>query len=93
VSSSAPRYVRTHDVLTREVETAILLLRPKGGDVLSLSGAGTAIWDLLRRPMTLDDLVHSLAERYHVAPEDIVNDVRDTVDSLLEQALLRRAAA
>lgn len=93
MSSPVPRYVRRHDVLTREVETAVLLLRPGGGDVLSLSGAGTAIWDLLRRPMTLDDLVHTLAERYHVAPEDIVHEVRSTVDSLVEQALLRQAAA
>lgn len=86
------RYVRSDAVLTREVETAVLLLRPEGGDVLSLSGAGTTIWELLRRPMTLDELVQQLVERYHVAPADIADDVRETVGSLLEQSLLRAAA-
>lgn len=86
------RYVRSDAVLTREVETAVLLLRPGGGDVLSLSGAGTTIWELLRRPMSFDELVQQLAERFHVSPTEIADDVRSTVDSLLDQAMLRAAA-
>ena len=89
----APRFVRNEAVLTREVETAVLLLGPRGGDVLSLSGAGTAIWELLRSPKTLEELVEELAERYHVTSADIAEDVRGIVDALLDQALLRRSAA
>lgn len=93
MTNATPRYVRTDAVLTREVETAVLLLRPDGGEVLSLSGSGTAIWELLRRPMTMEELVQKLAERYHVAPDRIAEDVRGTVHSLLDRSLLRQAAA
>jgi homoserine kinase len=89
----APRYVRSDAVLSREVEAALLLLAPGGDGVVSLSGAGPTIWRMLREPLTVADLVHALAERFAVPPEDIVDDVTRTVTSLQAAHVIRSAAA
>ncbi|MGH8892186.1 MAG: PqqD family protein [Actinomycetes bacterium] len=85
-------FVRAEAVLTRDVETALLLRSPRSPGVVSLSGSGPHIWHLLRAPVTVDELVTRLAEQFHVPAETIADDVHRTVQALVEARVVRRAA-
>lgn len=86
-------FVQRESVLTREVDAALLLLAPGSEGVISLSGAGPAIWSLLREPRSVEDLVKRLAARFGVEPRDIETDVHGTVESLLAARVIRAEAA
>jgi hypothetical protein len=93
VTRSQGTFVRSDVVLTREVENALLLLAPHAGGVVSLSGSGPEIWRLLRSPLSCEELVRRLADRFEVSPHDISEDVHRTLEALLEARVIRRGAA
>ena len=89
----AARYVRSDAVLSRDVESALLLLAPGRSGVVALSGSGPVIWSLLRTPTSFDDLVAELVQRFSLPADDIADDVRRTLEELLAAHVLRRNAA
>lgn len=87
-------FVRSEDVLTRSVEDSVLLLRPDGsGRVVSLSGSGPEIWRLLSQPLSVEELVARLAERFGVPTSSIDGDVRRTLTALVEANVIVRRVA
>lgn len=87
------RFVQAGSLLTRDLQNAILV-RARGGDgVHSLTGAGTEIWRLLASPVTLDELLVALAERFGVEPTHIGDDVSRILDELVRARLVDRRAA
>jgi hypothetical protein len=56
-----------------------------------LNDVGTAIWERLERPSTLDELYGALEGQFDGAPPTWRDDVRAFVEALLERDLLRRA--
>jgi hypothetical protein len=56
-----------------------------------LNDVGTAIWERLERPSTLDELYGALEGQLDGAPPTWRDDVRAFVEALLERDLLRRA--
>ena len=88
-----PAFVRSDDVLTRELADALLLLSPGSGGVVSLTGAGPDIWAMLGSPLTVGTLVGRLADKYGVSPDDIAADVHRTLEDLAAAHVIRRLAA
>jgi hypothetical protein len=80
------RYARSTATLWRSVGSETLLTASGRQEVDSLSETATAVWDLLARPRTLDDVVRRLAERYGTPSDTVERDVR----ALLEQLIARR---
>ena len=79
------RYTRSATTLWRSVGSEALLTAAGRQEVDSLSETATAVWDLLARPRTLDEVVRLLAERYDTPSDTVERDVR----ALLEQLIAR----
>lgn len=87
------RFVQAQCVLTRELESSVLV-RARGADgVHSLTGAGTEIWKLLATPLTIKELLDELSVRFAIPARDIDDDVRRILDALVEANLVERGAA
>lgn len=87
------RFVQAPSVLTRELESAVLV-RARGSDgVHSLTGAGTEIWRLLATPVTLEELLEQLSVRFAIPQADIGEDVRRILDALVAAHLVESRAA
>lgn len=84
-------WCRRSDVLHRETATTLLLSR-RAGQVLALSGAGLDIWELLRRPRSVPDMIDDLVKRYDVDPDAIADDVHRTVQELIARQLVHHSA-
>jgi hypothetical protein len=54
------RFARDPHTLSRRTLDAVVVLPPGRGDPVTVSGAGPALWALLRDPCTLDELATSL---------------------------------
>jgi Coenzyme PQQ synthesis protein D (PqqD) len=58
-----------------------------------LSETAAAAWRSLARPLTLTELIRSLAMRYGTAPEAIHSDVASLVQDLIERGAVVRIPA
>lgn len=68
---------------------AALLVRGRGEDkMLRLEGTGYRIWELLEYPLSIEQLVHTLACEFTADPAEIEKDVSRFVDALLERRLV-----
>lgn len=65
-----------------------ILLDPVAECYFSLTGIGGTIWSLLEDEPTIDELVARLAERFDVDQEQLSNDVKIFVASLLDSRLI-----
>ncbi len=82
---SRPLYSRRPDVLWRSTNDRVLL-RPVGrGGLITITGSGTFLWELLATPTSLPDLVARMATRYQVEP-DVVEEPVTTALADLENA-------
>jgi hypothetical protein len=79
------RYARSVTTLWRSVGSETLLTAAGRQEVDSLSDTATAVWALLARPRTLDEVVRRLSERYGTSRDTVERDVR----ALLEQLVVR----
>jgi hypothetical protein len=74
-------YQRAPDVLWRRTADRVLLAPPGEGEMVSLSGTGVALWELLAEPSDLDRLATRLAVAYradeHVVAMDVLPVLRD----------------
>lgn len=83
--------VRDPDVLSRRTLDGILLLPPRSPEVLLISGAGCAVWELLAEPATAGELAQELAEVYHRSVSDVANDVSRVLQQLADAGALTSA--
>jgi hypothetical protein len=61
------------------------------GVYYGLDPTGARIWNLLRKPSTIDELCDSLAEVYDIDRSTLESDVRAFVSDLAEQGLVEIA--
>jgi hypothetical protein len=81
-------YVRSEDVVAREIEDEFLLVPIASGigdmeDALyTLNETGKEIWQRLDGQKTLEDLVAELSEEYDADPDEIRQDICGLVGEL-----------
>ena len=61
--------------LSGSVPEETVILSVKDGVYYSLSDVGSRVWDLLRQPRSIDELVHQLTAEYAVESEQCRQDV------------------
>ena len=73
------RYSRSPDVLWRATVDRVVL-RPLHGDgLVSLTGSGTTLWELLATPIGFDDLVARMADHYGVGADEVRDSVATAI--------------
>jgi hypothetical protein len=69
--------------MTRHVGADVLVTTPTDDAVHELSGGASAVWEELRTPRTVVDLVDRLASAHGAEPSDIVAEVEGCLDTLV----------
>jgi hypothetical protein len=83
-------YSRSERVLWRRGYETVLLLQPGQREVVSLGGAGTALWELLATPTTIAAAADRLAGEYGVPADQVATDIRSVLDDLTAREILHR---
>lgn len=85
------RLVQSSSVPSAELETARVFLDIEQGDYLSLKGPGLAIWENLASPLSVDELLDRLCERYGIDRERCTRDTMPFLHEMLASGLLRES--
>jgi hypothetical protein len=80
--------VRCDEPLTATVGDEIVMLDARQGCYFGLDRSGTAIWDLLATPRSVDDLCERLVERFDVSPETCRSEVLFFLHDLRDAGLV-----
>ena len=77
--------VRNPEVCAAELDGEICLFEPTKAEYLNLNSTGSAIWNLLEKPMELDYLLEALQNRYEVD----LDTCRQQTEAFLGEAFKR----
>lgn len=75
-------------VLETEVDGQVSLYNPHNESVTVLNQTASDIWRLSDGEHTLDEVVELLGKAYRMEPAEIVEEVRATVEQLIEAGFL-----
>ena len=76
-----PRWRRQPGATWRQSLRGVVVLAPGADEPLTIAGSGGAVWELLDRPRTTEELAEELSSRYATDPATVRRDL----DGLLEQ--------
>lgn len=82
-------YVRDDHVLWRHVVDGVLLDVP-GTELLTLTGPGAHLWELLAVPQTAGSAAGALAGQFDRPAAEIETQLRPLLDDLVQRGAVRR---
>lgn len=59
-------------------------------ELLVLEGSGAVIWEVLEKPLKLNEIIHTIAEIYGIAEEIVSPPTIDFINKLWEQKMLQK---
>lgn len=91
------RFVRNREVVSRQIEGELIIvpIRHGVGDMNSLytlNQVGTVLWDFMREEHTVPEMMNRVCEEFEVTATQAQDDIRDFLDSLLEEKLVQLVA-
>ncbi|PRS39182.1 PqqD family protein [Bacillus sp. RJGP41] len=66
-----------------------VMLSVQKGKYYNLGKLGGEIWDLMKEPVTIQELVTTLQSQYDVSQTECEKQVTDFINQLLEQGLVK----
>jgi PqqD family protein of HPr-rel-A system len=63
------KYVRNDETISGRLNDELVMMDIPKGKYFSLNPVATHIWDLLKQPLTLDEICEKLLEEYEVEPQ------------------------
>ena len=83
------RLVRNQDILATDLDQETVLMSIDAGAYYGLAETAQTIWRMLETPLTFSDLVRQLMAAYDVDPDACASDLREFLNALEEEGLLR----
>lgn len=80
------KFQRTNDVVTTDMNGETVMMHIEKGTYFALTGSGGQIWEALKHPSTLSEVVDFVEREFDVAGvEDLQGMIGEFVDRLIEQ--------
>ena len=86
-------YRRDPAVVSAEIDGVATLFNPNTCDYLVLNATGSAVWDQIEQPKTLEHIVANLLDEYAVAQPRCIKDVSAWIDDALTRSLILEEAS
>ncbi len=80
---------RNNELMAAPVDDDIVFLNPATNNYVALDAIGRRIWSLLERPQTIGELTTAVQREFSGDPETISDDIRDFVDELASEGMIR----
>lgn len=82
-------YSQSPGNIVSDMDGEKVMLSVQKGKYFNLGELGGEIWDLMKEPITIHELVTTLQSQYHVAQNECEEQVTDFINQLLEQGLVK----
>ena len=80
--------VQSQDQISCNLETESVILNSYNGVYYGLDQVGSAIWDLIKRPISVKDITTILLKEYDVSLEQCKNNLLSFLKELYENKLI-----
>lgn len=82
-------FVRSDAVLDNELDGEVVMLSIDSGKYFGFDASGTAVWELLDEPRSLEQVCTTLTERFDVDMETCRRDVAAFMEQLVADGTVR----
>ena len=94
---TAVRFIRNREVVSRQIEGELIIvpIRRGVGDLNSLytlNPVGSVLWEFMTEGHSLSEMVQRICEEFEVTKTQAQDDIRQFLDSLLEEKLIQSVA-
>ena len=83
------RYERNKKTISGRLHDEIIMMDMEQGKYFSLNSTATAIWELLDKPLSAEELCDRLAEEYEVEKEKCIEDVNAILTEMKALGLIK----
>jgi hypothetical protein len=81
--------VVTDDVVSCDLDGEAAILNIKDGVYYGLDPIGAKIWNLIQKPILLDNVLQVIMDEYDVDKDRCKNDILELIEKLLENGLVK----
>ncbi|MBN2340897.1 MAG: PqqD family protein [Deltaproteobacteria bacterium] len=81
-------YAPGKTVAFRRIQDKFVLVETKSNNMLMLNGTASDIWGWISEGISLQKIVDSLVNDYHVSEDEATRDTLDFVQTLIEKKLV-----
>lgn len=85
------QYCRNTKTISGRLNDELVMMDIQKGKYFSLNPVATRIWDLLEKPLTLDELCALLMEEYEVEEEQCRREVAEVIEEMVRLGLILRS--
>jgi hypothetical protein len=82
------KFLANQELLASQIDDEIVMMNENQGSYYGLNPVAATIWELLKQPLTLQELVTNLLNTYEVSEAQCRQDVEEFLYQLLEQNLI-----
>lgn len=82
------RYAAIRDHLYSNLSDEGVVLNTRNGKYYGLKGAGVVIWNLLKKPSTVEEIFTALIDQYEVDETKCRRDIRVFLLGLIDEGLI-----
>ncbi len=87
--SRSSKIVVSKDVVSCDLGGETAMLEMKEGVYYGLNEMGTVIWELIQKPVTIQEIVDKILEEYEVDEKTCYGDVAELLEQMLENKLIK----
>jgi hypothetical protein len=91
------RFVRNHDVVSRQIEGELIIVPVRRGvgdmnSLYTLNSVGSVLWDFMAEEHSLPEMVQRICDEFEVSASQAKSDIQSFLDSMLEEKLIQSVA-
>jgi len=86
--SRSSKIVVSKEVVSCDLGGETAMLDMKEGIYYGLNEIGTIIWELIQKPITIQEIVDKILEEYDVDEDTCYSDVSELLEQMLENGLV-----
>lgn len=86
--SRSSKIVVSKDVVSCDLGGETAMLDMKEGIYYGLNPMGTTIWELIQKPITIQEVVDQILAEYEVDEETCYSDLTELLDQMVENGLV-----
>jgi hypothetical protein len=86
--STSTRVTVSPDVVSCDLAGEVAILNMKDGVYYGLDPVGASIWNLIQKPIVLEEVRDRILEEYDVGAEECQEDLLELIGQLIENGLV-----
>jgi Coenzyme PQQ synthesis protein D (PqqD) len=88
IISQSTRVTISPDVVSCDLAGEVAILNMKDGVYYGLDPVGATIWNLIQKPIVLEEVRDKILEEYDVEAEECQEDLLELIEKLVENGLV-----